>query len=140
MILLVGTVPIREMPLLEGFAEFKGEHIMVDDTNLPFTQGTSAMIAAAALTCEYLRSGPPRAVVAGDIGEGTGSTYNGAANDLYATDPKFIDAANGNFRLNPHSLCVNAGTAVGFLIDYLGLMIRHAPDIGAHENQSNAIF
>ena len=74
------------------------------------------------------------------VGVGTGSTYNGAADDLYATDPKFIDAANGDFRLNPHSPCVNAGTAVGFLVDYLGLMIRHAPDIGAHENQSNAIF
>jgi len=51
-----------------------------------------------------------------------------------------IDPANGDFRLNPHSPCINAGTAVGFLIDFLGLMIRHAPDIGAHENQSNAIF
>jgi len=55
-------------------------------------------------------------------------------------DPHMIDPANGDFRLNPHSLCVNAGTAVGLLVDYLGLMIRHAPDIGAHENQSNAIF
>ena len=92
MILLVGTVPIREMPLLEGFAEFKGEHILVNDTNLPCTQGTGAMIAAAALTCEYLRSGPPRAVVAGDIGEGIGSLllYEFLIDRLAELQPKVL--------------------------------------------------
>jgi len=57
-----------------------------------------------------------------------------------ASNPLFIDAANGNFKLNPHSLCVNAGTDVSLTEDYEGLKIRHAPDIGAHENQANVLF
>lgn len=57
-----------------------------------------------------------------------------------ATDPQMIDFANDDFRLNPHSLCINAGTNVSLLADYLGILIRHAPDIGAYEDQANAIF
>jgi len=50
------------------------------------------------------------------------------------------DPANDDFTLNPHSPCINAGADVGLTEDYQGLKIRHAPDIGAHENQANAIF
>lgn len=56
------------------------------------------------------------------------------------TDPLMTDPASDDFTLNPHSPCVNAGTDVGLTEDYQGLKIRHAPDIGAHENQANAIF
>jgi len=55
-------------------------------------------------------------------------------------DPLMIDPANNNFHLNPHSPCVNAGTDVSLTEDYEGLKIRHAPDIGAHENQANVLF
>ena len=55
-------------------------------------------------------------------------------------DPLMIDPGNGDFHLNPHSPCVNAGTDVSLTEDYEGLKIRHAPDIGAHENQANALF
>jgi len=61
------------------------------------------------------------------------------ANSAYA-DPLMTDPANDDFTLNPHSPCVNAGTDVSLTEDYLGLKIRHAPDIGAYENQTNAIF
>jgi len=54
--------------------------------------------------------------------------------------PLMTDPANDDFTLNPHSPCVNAGTDVSLTEDYLGLKIRHAPDIGAYENQANAIF
>ena len=57
-----------------------------------------------------------------------------------ATNPLMTDPANDNFHLNPHSPCVNAGTDVSLTEDYEGLKIRHAPDIGAHENQTNALF
>jgi len=67
-------------------------------------------------------------------------TYEGSENDLYETDPLMIDPANDNFKLNPHSPCVNAGTDVSLTEDYEGLKIRHAPDIGAHENQANVLF
>ena len=62
------------------------------------------------------------------------------ANSPTPSDPLMTDPGNDDFTLNPHSLCVNAGTAVGLTQDYLGLKIRHAPDIGAYENQTNAIF
>ena len=55
-------------------------------------------------------------------------------------DPLFVGSSNHNFHLNPHSPCVNAGTSVSLTEDYEGLKIRHAPDIGAHENQANALF
>lgn len=55
-------------------------------------------------------------------------------------DPKVIDAANGNFRLNPHSPCVNAGTDISLTEDYEGKKVRHAPDIGAYEDQTNVLF
>jgi len=57
-----------------------------------------------------------------------------------AVDPLMLDPANGNFKLNPHSPCINKGTDVSLTEDYEGLKIRHAPDIGAHENQANVLF
>ena len=38
------------------------------------------------------------------------------------------------------SLCIDAGVDVGLTVDYEGKAIRHAPDIGAYENQTNAVF
>ncbi|MCK4819902.1 right-handed parallel beta-helix repeat-containing protein, partial [bacterium] len=67
-------------------------------------------------------------------------TYNGAADDLYSTDPKFVDAANDDFRLLMASPCINAGTDVGLTTDYRGRSIRHAPDIGAYEDPTNVLF
>lgn len=55
-------------------------------------------------------------------------------------DPVFIDVANDNYRLNPHSPCVNAGADVSLTTDYAGQRVRHTPDIGAYENQANALF
>lgn len=92
MILLVGTVPIRGMPLLEGCAEFKGDHILLNDMNLPCTQGTGAMVGAATTICKYLGSGPPRAIVAGDTGEGIGSLllYEFLVHRLPEVQPKVL--------------------------------------------------
>ena len=55
-------------------------------------------------------------------------------------DPLFIDAANDDFRLLMASPCINAGTDVGLTTDYRGRSIRHAPDIGAYEDPTNAVF
>ena len=97
------------------------------------------------LTCDYncvYHSG------GGTFMDWRGTDYNWAdwltnssqdANSINS-DPLMIDPANGNFKLNPHSPCVNAGTDVSLTEDYEGLKIRHAPDIGAHENQANALF
>jgi len=75
-------------------------------------------------------------------GGATLATWNaltGVGTDLNS-DPLMTDPANDDFTLNPHSPCVNAGTDVSLTEDYLGIKIRHAPDIGAYENQANAIF
>jgi len=55
-------------------------------------------------------------------------------------DPLFVGAGNYDFHLQGSSPCINAGTDVDLTEDYEGLKIRHAPDIGAHENQTNALF
>jgi len=39
-------------------------------------------------------------------GETTGGTDN-----LFSTDPQFVDSANGDYRLRPSSPCINAGTS-----------------------------
>lgn len=56
------------------------------------------------------------------------------------TDPLMIDPASDDFRLLMGSTCINAGTDVSLTTDYRGRSIRHAPDIGAHEEQTNVIF
>ena len=71
------------------------------------------------------------------------ATYQAAKSqdaNSFTSDPLVTDPANDNFHLNPHSPCINAGTDVSLTEDYEGLRIRHAPDIGAYENQTNVLF
>lgn len=62
------------------------------------------------------------------------------SNNLENLDPLMIDPANDDFRLIMASPCVDAGTDVGLTTDYRGRSIRHAPDIGAYEDPTNAVF
>jgi len=79
-------------------------------------------------------------------GAATPDTYDvwetayGSSTYSVEVDPLMTNPGGDDFTLNPHSPCVNAGTDVSLTEDYQGLKIRHAPDIGAHENQANAIF
>ena len=56
------------------------------------------------------------------------------------SDPLMTDPASDDFTTPYNSPCIDAGAVVGLTEDYLGLKIRHAPDIGIHENQTNALF
>ncbi|MEM5786469.1 MAG: choice-of-anchor Q domain-containing protein, partial [Syntrophobacteraceae bacterium] len=50
-------------------------------------------------------------------------------------DPKFLDPANGDFRLSRSSPCINAGADVGLTSDFKGwpVPLHGGFDIGAHE-------
>ena len=63
---------------------------------------------------------------------------NGDSCDAYNNiflDPKFVDAAKGDYRLSDTSPCIGAGTADGApLTDIVGFPRGNPPDIGAYEN------
>jgi NAD(P)H-hydrate repair Nnr-like enzyme with NAD(P)H-hydrate dehydratase domain len=73
MMIIAGTIPISDFPLVAGEVAVDGEYMVVDGYRVPRTQGTGIMLAAALATASYLKLDPPRAVLAGDIGKGDGS-------------------------------------------------------------------
>ena len=73
MMLIAGTVPIKDMPLTYGQVSSEGEYLLVDGHRIRCTQGTGAMVSAALATTEYLKLEAPRVLLAGDIGQGKGS-------------------------------------------------------------------
>ena len=73
MMLIAGTVPIKDMPLITGSVTLEGDFFLMDGNRIPCTQGTGAMVSAAVATTSYLGLEVPRALIAGDIGEGKGS-------------------------------------------------------------------
>ena len=73
MMLIAGTVPIKELPLVTGEVRAEGDSLVIGGYPVPCAQGTGAMISAAQATTGYLELNSPQVVVAGDIGEGKGS-------------------------------------------------------------------
>jgi len=73
MMLIVGTIPIEDLPLILAEVKAEGEELNIDSHRIPCTQGTGALISAALATTNYLKLEPPRVLVAGDIGQGKGS-------------------------------------------------------------------
>jgi len=73
MMLIAGTVPIKDMPLTMGKIALDGDFLLVDGKRIPCTQGTGAMVSAALATTSYLGLDAPHALLVGDIGEGKGS-------------------------------------------------------------------
>ncbi len=73
MMLLAGTVPLNDLPLIVGQVRAEEEFLIVDGHRIPCTQGTGAMVSAALAVTEYLKLESPRIVVAGDVGQGKGS-------------------------------------------------------------------
>ncbi|MFH1663182.1 MAG: NAD(P)H-hydrate dehydratase [Chloroflexota bacterium] len=76
MLLLVGTMPIEDMPLTYGPCKYNGDKLTIGDYTLEseyVTIGTAAMISAASATCQALDIQEPHAVVIGDTGMGEGS-------------------------------------------------------------------
>lgn len=73
MMLIAGTVPIKDMPLTFGTVRAEGDYLIVDGQRIPCTQGTGAMVSAAMATTDYLKLEVPQVLMAGDVGEGKGS-------------------------------------------------------------------
>ncbi|MFO8144004.1 MAG: NAD(P)H-hydrate dehydratase [Dehalococcoidales bacterium] len=73
MMLIAGTVPIKDMPLAIGKVAMEDEFLIIDGQRIPCTQGTGAMLSAALATTTHLGLDAPNALIVGDIGKGKGS-------------------------------------------------------------------
>jgi hypothetical protein len=73
MLLIVGTAPEADFPLIEGEAILTGPNLSVGGREIPVNRGTAALVAAAATTLASFHRPPPYACIAGDTGVGGGS-------------------------------------------------------------------
>jgi len=92
MLLICGTVPLENISLINGEAEFSGDQLIVGDHVISCTQGTTALVSAACVTSVYLKSSPPHVVLAGDTGSGKGSKmlYDYLSNNLPLLAPDVL--------------------------------------------------
>lgn len=92
MLLIAGTIPVKDMSLTFGQVKADGDHLIVNDQHLLCTQGTGAMISAALATTSHLGLEAPHALVAGDIGQGNGSRaiYNYLSDNIVQIAPKVL--------------------------------------------------
>ncbi|MCL2707125.1 MAG: sugar kinase [Dehalococcoidia bacterium] len=76
MLLLVGTVPIENLPLTYGRVHYQPDKLTIGDYVLEgqyVTLGTAAMISSASATCQAIGADAPYALVMGDTGMGEGT-------------------------------------------------------------------
>jgi hypothetical protein len=73
MLLIVGTVPEADFPLIEEEALLAGPDLTVAGRRIPVNRGTPALLAAAATTLAYFHQPAPHTCLAGDTGMGGGS-------------------------------------------------------------------
>jgi hypothetical protein len=95
MLLLVGTIPVEDMPLTHGQCKYEGDKLIIGGYTLEqeyVTIGTAAMISAASATCQALNIDEPYALVMGDtgMGEGTKSMFEFLINEVSNLKPKVL--------------------------------------------------
>ncbi len=73
MLLLVGAVPIRDLPLSLGTITLAGQGVTVNGRVLDLDRGTAAMISVVCTVCEEFGLDKPVGLVAGDMGTRDGS-------------------------------------------------------------------
>ncbi len=59
MLLIVGTAPEADLPLIEGEARLTGPNLLVAGREIPVNRGTAALVAAAVTTLASLHRPPP---------------------------------------------------------------------------------
>ena len=73
MMLIAGTVPVKDLPLTFARVRAEGDHLALNGYHIPCTQGTGAMISAALTATTYLKLEAPQVLIVGDSGRGAGS-------------------------------------------------------------------
>ncbi len=73
MMLLFGTLPDKNLPLIYGQVRQEGDFLFADGQRFSRTQGTGAMISAALAITTHFKLEAPHVLVAGDIGGGKGT-------------------------------------------------------------------
>ncbi len=76
MLVLAGTIPIKDMPLTTGICRYEKGKLSIGESVLEgkyVTLGTSARASAATITCQTLGVEPPYMVTIGDTGMGEGT-------------------------------------------------------------------
>lgn len=88
MLLICGTIPQDDFSIITGEARFIDNRLFAGNSEIPCTQGTAALISAACVTAQCLKSSPPHVVLAGDTGKGKGShlLYDYLINNLPQTN------------------------------------------------------
>ncbi len=92
MLLLAGTIPIKELSFLLGRTEISEQGVKVDNQFLDINRGTAAMISAAYTVCREYGLESPIGMVAGDIGISDGSIkiYDYLAKNLPQMDVRVL--------------------------------------------------
>jgi len=73
MLVVIGTIPDPDAPLLDAPLQWAGDTLAADGVPLPPDRGTPALLGAAAMACRHLGLALPHAMLAGDEGLGRGS-------------------------------------------------------------------
>ena len=73
MFIIIGTISDPNMPITFGQLTFLNSELIIQNVHLPIGRGTSALAAAACVTCQNLGIEQPYGLFAGDTGDGKGS-------------------------------------------------------------------
>ncbi|MDX9715502.1 MAG: NAD(P)H-hydrate dehydratase [Dissulfurispiraceae bacterium] len=73
MLAIAGTIPDKELPLIEGEVILQDGNILISNTSINVNRGTAALLGAAVRTLEFLNCPLPYAYLVGDTGLGEGS-------------------------------------------------------------------
>ncbi|BDQ33747.1 NAD(P)H-hydrate dehydratase [Pseudodesulfovibrio portus] len=73
MLVVIGTIPDPEAPLLDAPLQWDGDTVKAGGVPLPPDRGTPALLGAAAMACRHLGLDLPHAMLVGDEGLGAGS-------------------------------------------------------------------